>query len=240
MHTTMRLQHLHVPGRRHDGVALVVILLFMAALAVGGLFSARSALMGEQLARNQLDIQIARQAAEAALRDGEKDLLLDGVQPAGARCGPSAQRPRPVRDVNSPLELVNASSFQTDCRGGQCLAADGYKDADYSTAVEGAAGSERWWPSAKGGLWNDDTSAKPTRTLNENCATFTGAVPLGTYTGVAPMIGVAQQPEYLIELITVGAEGDDFFRISARGFGLRSGAEVVVQSYFKVPKLGDR
>lgn len=219
-------------SRRQTGVTLVVILLFMAALAVGGLFSARSALMGEQLARNQLDIQVARQAAEAALRDGEKDLMLDGSQPTGASCGPSTQRPRPV--VSPESGQIDPARFQSSCLGGQCDAVD-YLSADYSSAVAGTASAERWWPSAKGGLWNDDPSTKPLRSSASNCATFTGAVPLGTFTGVSPIAGVSQQPEYLIELIPNG--GKDFFRITARGFGMRSGAEVVVQSYFQVPRL---
>jgi len=67
--------------------------------------------------------------------------------------------------------------------------------------------------------------------------TFTGGVPLGTFTGTPPIRGVALQPEYLIEYVRRGSSEDDFFRITARGFGYRAGTEVVMQSYFKVPPL---
>jgi len=215
--------------RRHaNGMTLVVILLFMASLAVGGLFSARSALMGEQLARNQLDIQVAHQAAEAALRDAEKDLALVSGQPAGAPCARGTTRP--VMDA--------LAYFTANCRGGQCqtLKKDGRLKADFATAgTTASTGSEVWWPTDKGGLWNDQANAKPKPKNSGTCATFTGSVPLGTFTGTDQMVGVAQQPEYIIELIPRGQ--NPFFRITARGFGLRSGAEVVVQSYYQAPEL---
>lgn len=215
--------------RRHtDGMTLVVILLLMASLAVGGLFSARSALMGEQLARNQLDIQVARQAAEAALRDAEKDLALVSGKPSDAPCDRGTTRP--VMDA--------LAYFTANCKGGQCqsLKKDGRLKADYSTAGTSASnGAEVWWPESKGGLWNKGANAKPKPKQSGTCATFTGGVPLGTFTGTNQMVGVAQQPEYIIELIPRGQ--NPFFRITARGFGLRTGAEVVLQSYFQAPEL---
>jgi type IV pilus assembly protein PilX len=211
--------------RHQSGVALVVVLLFMATLAVGGLYSARSALLGEQLARNQLDIQVARQAAEAALRDAEVDLSLPGgVDPTGSTCSRGALRP-----------IDNAyAAFQPDCPGGQCRAPSysALLALDYVKAGgDTTKGSEAWWPNDKGGLWSNDNDKKTTG----KCATFKGAVPIGTYTGAREIPAVARQPEYLIEAID--KNGRDVFRITARGFGFRTGTEVVLQSYFMVPKL---
>jgi type IV pilus assembly protein PilX len=217
-------------GRRppQTGVTLVVILLFMAAVAVGGLFSARSALMGEQLARNQLDMQVARQAAEAALRDAEKDLMLVGGLPSGALCDRGATR---------PVLYAIASGFRANCLAGQCQETKPttVQAANYATAGKsGAPAGEPWWPTARGGLWNNAVATKPSSENDSACSTFTGAVPLGTFTGTRPIAGVAQQPEYLIEVIQ---RSETFFRITARGFGMRPGAEVVMQSYFTVPEL---
>lgn len=224
--SAMRLAPAFAPRHPQAGMTLVVVLLLMATLAVGGLYTARSALMGERLARNQLDLSVAKQAAEAALRDGEKDLMLaGGTKPTGAVC----DRGSAARPVVSHLAL-----FST-CKAGQCdtLSEANRLAADYTQGGTGGSTAEVWWPVAKGGLWGSDTSTKPLVGGATKCGTFTGGVPLGTYTGASAILGVSQQPEYLLELVRKGQ--DTVFRITARGFGQRSGTEVVLQSYFRVP-----
>jgi type IV pilus assembly protein PilX len=221
----MIMQNKYPSGQR--GVALVVVLLFILALTGVGLFSAKYALFGETLARNQLDEQVARQAAEAALRDAEADLLLKtGARQGTALCERGAARP----------VLSAIAYFTEDCRAGQC----GYTNqaernaADYATATEGNAGSaEMWWPKSKGGKW--DGSSKPTSTAN-NCTTFLGGVPFGAFTGASAVPGVSKQPEYLIEVFRRGTD-NFFFRVTARGYGLRQNTEVVMQSYVSVLDL---
>lgn len=225
-----RESRMRVPGGRQGvatsrGVALLVVLIFTLALTGIALLSARLALSGEAMARNQLDMQVARQAAEAALRDAEKDLLLaSGTQQANAACARNTDRP----------VLSQTVLFDDSCTRGQC----GYKKerllVSYATASAPDRLGEVWWPSAKGGLWNDAPQTKPSASNNGSCAAFTGAVPLGVFTGASAIRGVVQQPEYLMEFIR---RGDGiFFRITARGFGYRPGTEVVVQSYFLVPE----
>lgn len=209
--------------REQSGVALLVVLVFMLALTGLGLMSARLALGGEALARNQLDHEVAFQAAEAALRDAEKDLLLaPGATPANARCLRGADR----------QNGVDASRFTRACGRGQCD-----RDISREGASDYAAGSdevpnsgEPWWPTEKGGKWNDATN-KGTAT---NCD-FDGAVPLGTFTGSPNLVAVARQPEYLIEY-TERSGGRLVFRITSRGFGYRQNTEVVLQSYFLSPE----
>lgn len=202
--------------RKQSGVALIVVLVFMLALTGLGLMSARLALGGETLARNQLDHEVAFQAAEAALRDAERDLLLaPGQVPADARC------PRGT-DRNPKVDVVD---FTADCLRGQCdraLSREGAVDFSKDSTAR-----EVWWPSDAGGLWNDDVKTKPAAP-GQNCA-FTGAVPLGTFTGTLPIQAVARQPEYLIEYVERG--GTTVYRVTARGFGYREASEVVLQSY---------
>ncbi len=221
----------HSPGSpsRQSGVTLVIILLFMATLAIGGLYTARSALMGEKLARNQLDYQVARQAAEAALRDAELDLMIsNGSQtPSGAGCSRGSTRP----------VLSAVAYFNSDCLAGQCqfMTTAQRLAADYSEAsAGGSVPAEPWWPRSNGGKW-EYSSDKPGPGSSVNCATFTGGVPLGTYTGAKSLVGVSQQPEYLIEAIRRGSTY--LFRITSRGFGVRPGSEVAMQSYFQIPEL---
>jgi type IV pilus assembly protein PilX len=213
-----------------SGMTLIVVLMLMSALAVGGLYSARSALMGERLARNQLDNQVARQAAEAALRDAEKDLTLaDGALVSGAVC--------PRGSLARPVSVGSVTFMDASCLAGQCptMTQDDQLQANFATA-DGSTGQkiEAWWPTSKGGKWNN-ANTKPAPGNNAACATFTGGVPIGTFTGANQIAGVWRQPEYLIERIQRST--NTVYRITSRGFGYRSGTEVVMQSYFVVPEL---
>ena len=215
-----RRAHPHLHQRPNErGVALVVVLMFLLVITGLALFSARYATMGEGMARNQLDSERARQAAESALRDAERDLLLaDGVEPTGALCPRKAVRP----------VFANFSAFADTCPAGQCAMLDDvYTDSNFGTG----ANAEPWWTSSAGGLWNNSFSSKP-RGTSASC-TFTGGVPIGTFTGAAPIAGVAQQPEYLIELVRRGSGRLVFFRITARGFGVSDRTQVVLQTYFQ-------
>jgi type IV pilus assembly protein PilX len=219
---------------RQQGVALIVVLIFIVALTSLAIYSSRDVSLSERVARNQLDIQVAREAAEAALRDAEFDLLLtSGVRRTGARC--ARTNTRPVVD--------NIFEFSPGCVGGQCaLPQSLYDSSNFSSATTTTTAliiatttnngsptitGEPWWPLSKGGQWNDDASTKATA-VDTNCS-FSGAVPFGTFSGKSPIIGVARQPEYIIEYLLVGK----FFRISARGFGRNPSSEVVLQTYFR-------
>jgi type IV pilus assembly protein PilX len=202
---------------------MIVVLMLMLAITGIALFSAKYAGISEASARNQLDIEVARQAAESALRDAERDLLIsDGtVLLPGARCPRSASRP-----VEQAI-----SSFTPACIQGQCS-----KDlASYSVSTwTGAAASptaEPWWPDRSGGLWNS-LAVKP-KVGSPPACNFSGGVPIGTFTGGAQIKGVSQQPEYLIEQFIRGGGRIVYYRITARGFGLSNQTEAVLQSYFQ-------
>jgi|688.fasta_scaffold391919_1 type IV pilus assembly protein PilX len=206
-----------------NGVALIVVLIFIVALTSLAIYSARDVSLGERLARNQLDSQVAREAAEAALRDAEFDLQLpNGTLRAGAFCARNNITERPINTNQA------GSSFGADCLRGQCSIATSILASSNYNAAPSATNYEPWWPATKGGLWNDDLSTKPTTAASANCASFTGGVPFGTFTGRTRIPGVSRQPEYLIEKITL-----DFVRITARGFGRNPNTEVVLQSYFR-------
>jgi len=250
---------------KQSGVALIVVLIFMLALSAIAIFASRNATMGERQARNETEYQIARQAAEAALRDGERDLYPDPAVPAPTT--PACTRAGSVFRTHD--RVVSADEFTAACLGGQCwvpVARYGvaWDDPDI-TVASGSKPGEPWWPISKGGLWTPSGSA---------CADYAGPVPLGRYTGVAPLIGVSKQPDYLIEylgdpsqdtaLIGKGfqcatpmigvaaalAAADQInaaavtsplmacylFRITARGFGPSSNSEVMMQSYFSIVK----
>ena len=217
------------------GISLVTVLLFLVAITSIAVLSARKATLQEGAGRNQLDMEVARQAAESALRDAERDL-------SGAA---------PVDKTNISCARPEILTFDKDCTSGLCRKeTDGatnsnYANSNWSAAVAGSTEkSEPWWPVSKGGLWENssitddsDTSKKPGRTPpNDNfCETFTGGVPLGTYTGAEAIKGVAVQPEYLIEYFQKKLEGSqeiDAYRITARGFGYTRRTQIVLQTVF--------
>lgn len=199
---------------------MVVVLMLMLALTGIVVFSARNANFGEISSRNQLDSEIARQAAESALRDAERDLLLfdETVLQTNAKC---------KRENARPVEKF-VWAFTSTCLGGQCdKAPNDYKTTNW---VASSANAEPWWPSTKGGLWGDPAD-KPQTVNASTCSTFTGGVPIGLYTGASAVPSVAIQPEYLIEQLH---RGDDiYYRITARGFGISDRTQVVLQSYFR-------
>lgn len=215
-------------GDKDRGVAMLVVLVFTLALTGIAIVSARLALLGESVARNQLDLQVARQAAEAALRDAEKDLMIANGKAdfPGVVCQRGDDRPA----------LDKVALFTENCLRGQCLINQGQRQqVDYTKGAKNQKLADVWWPQDKGGRWGEPETNKPKAGSTGNCSTFTGAVPLGVFTGTRAIQGVALQPEYLIENVRRGDE--TFFRITARGFGYRANTEVVLQSYFMVPQM---
>ncbi|OAK62317.1 hypothetical protein A3K87_01865 [Variovorax paradoxus] len=197
------------------GLALVIVLVFVVILSGVAAFAVRRAMFGEHIARNVLDMEIARQAAEAALRDAERDIsLADDV--TGAACPRGDDRP-----IKSAYSEPN---FGTDCPRGQCRFGEQTPASYYADSnAKSKTNPEPWWPADSGGVgWK----ASPP----SGCA-FTGGVPLGTFTGTTGVKGVSRQPEYLIEYMQRGEE--IYFRNTARGWGLDPNTEVVLQSYFK-------
>jgi type IV pilus assembly protein PilX len=179
----------------------------------------RRALLSEGLTRNQVDVEIARQAAEAALRDGEHDLRL----PNGNTVGSAPCARGDERAIDAP-GARGEPYFATDCPRGQCgFPLTYYATSDYAAGTNPAP----WWPTVKLGQWANVAPSLPSA-----CATFKGGVPLGTFTDTPRLVGVARQPEYLIE--HMGFNEDKYlFRITARGFGADVATEVVLQTYFR-------
>jgi type IV pilus assembly protein PilX len=221
------------PKTKNRGVALITVMLFLIALTGLAVWTARQSLLGEGMARNQLDRAAATQAAEAALRDAERDLTtLTSTIRNNASCSRLGREGPP-----------NVAEFSADCTLGYCLKDEAsYASSDWSNATAiNKSVSEPWWPLDKGGDWNDTFADKPNRTataLDTTHCNFKGGVPLGTFTGVAPITGVAIQPEYLVELYNmtkispVTKQEEKVYRITARGFGYTQRTQVVLQTIF--------
>ncbi|MDM0115280.1 pilus assembly protein PilX [Variovorax sp. J22R133] len=194
------------------GVSLIIVLIFLVILSGVSAFAVRRVLFGEGMARNMLDVEVARQAAESALRDAERDIMLaDSV--VGAKCARGADRP--IKSAYSEPNF-GATCPRGQCRFGEQTPVNYYAQSNAATFTN----PEPWWPGGVG--WK---AAPPT------ACDFSGGVPIGTFTNKPGVRGVARQPEYLIEYMQ---RGDDiYFRNTARGWGLDPNTEVVLQTYFK-------
>jgi type IV pilus assembly protein PilX len=208
------------------GLSLVIVMLFLSAITGITIWAVRQSILGEGLARNQLDQEVARQAAESALRDAERDIMnFNANILTNASCTRGRDRP--------PL----AVDFTDTCTTGLCI----YNELRYANAdwtAKDATLAEPWWPVGRGGRWNNTFSNKPGRApvTTTNCTTFTGGVPFGTYTGTTAIVGVAVQPEYLIEYFRrsnqVTYQPTNTYRITARGFGYTQRTQVVLQTIY--------
>jgi type IV pilus assembly protein PilX len=186
---------------QQSGVVLVIVLIFMLALTTIAIFTARNVTLGERKSRNELEYQVARQAAEAALRDAERDMRLERnpIVPATTTCK------RDDSVLRTEDSVVSDAEFTSDCLKGQCQLPSAQYNTSWNvaTAITGSAPGEAWWPESKGGAWGGDyfKTKMPNTTTAPDCAAFKGSVPLGLFTGAAPLSGVTRQPEYLIEYL---------------------------------------
>ena len=87
---------------RQRGASLVIALMFLIVLTILGLVSVRSSTLQERMAGNDRDRAIAFEAAEAALRDAEVDILanLTPADPFDAACTAGLCTPATVATPN--------------------------------------------------------------------------------------------------------------------------------------------
>jgi type IV pilus assembly protein PilX len=121
------------PVQRERGAALVTMLFLMLALLMMSLSSTRAALAGARSARYERDRQVAHAAAEAALRDAERD-----IEGAAGAASPRA----------AIFSALDADAFSERCAGraektGLCKAASGPGSPAWQAAdLAGDAGVE--------------------------------------------------------------------------------------------------
>jgi type IV pilus assembly protein PilX len=86
-----------LPSRQaQQGASLIMVMLILIVVSVLGVGSAQISLMSERGARNERDLQVAWQSAEAALNDAEIEMFPNGI---GTR----------------RTEFADATSFVQDC-----------------------------------------------------------------------------------------------------------------------------
>ena len=228
---TTAMNHLHHPLRRtgqQRGMSLIVILLLLVIVSMLGVASMQIAGMGEHGARNDRDVQLSLQSAEAALIDAEIDLQ-------GLEGNPNAGRAKIFKSGNARFPGSGCSS-SGNARGLCALETDPNKnaawlDVDFEAAADADGNSEfvefgkftgRTFKNAGAAAGLGIQPALPPRYVIEN-VTELSAVSSRMVTG--------QYNSALPEGST--ASGEQLFRVTAMGFGPHSTTQTVLQTIYR-------
>lgn len=178
---------------RQRGVALLVILLLSAMAGVVALAQANSLSGLFRTARDERDLALARQAAEAALRDAEADLAC-----MAWKGGVLTQVLTPETPNEYCVSVAPHCSQMMPTTDGAGIRLLGNNPAAAPTKVD--------WGVSRGA-----------------CSVGTCAVELGAKTGAPSIAGVSAQPRYHVDAFDVAMTGTGepvpLFRITARGYG---------------------
>jgi type IV pilus assembly protein PilX len=212
-----------LPRRREDGAALIVSLLILAVVTVLGTAAWQIGSQEERMVGHQRERNIAFEAAEAALRDGERDLLCST---AGAGCSSR------TTSINGETGFGDAGVEGTCSADGLCLPQRGQRP-DFTSTV--AIAALRATVSPRSVAYGSYTRVAG--------ATQTFKGPSGS--------DLPRQPRYVIEVMCYygGGQGmtssftascpNPIYRLTAIGWGLRRGTvgeptEVVLQSFYSL------
>ena len=223
------MNHLHLPSQRlqpQRGMSLIVILLLLVVISMLGIASMQIATMGEHGARNDRDMQLATQSAEAALIDAEVDLqgtsTTQGTRTAAFKAG-SARFP--------------GSDCSKDSRWkGLC-------------ALETGANKNATWLEANYTA-KEDGNDRDVALFGE----FTGRSFQNANTSAGIGVQPALRPRYVIENVSElsavrsgmvtgqynsatpegqATTGEQLYRVTAMGFGPRSTTQTVLQTLYR-------
>lgn len=104
-------------------------------------------------------------------------------------------------------------------------------DSTRTTKISGLAGATSTCANGLCCNLQGLTCIEPTLPLYKSSKLDAG-VSYGTYTGAPSLSGLSQQPRYLIEPFLV--DGRNYYRVTARGYGLNSNTQVTLQEvYYK-------
>jgi type IV pilus assembly protein PilX len=87
------------PAHKQRGAVMVVALIFLLVMTMLILASIRGTVMQERMASNLYDRSLAFQAAEAALREGERFVLESSPKPSAVGCDSSGNCSKPDSDT---------------------------------------------------------------------------------------------------------------------------------------------
>lgn len=195
---------------RQRGIVLVTALLFLVVVTVVVVSLSRTTILEERMAANNRDWNVAFQAAESALRDGERE-VKDGTRIAGQTgfaAGCSSTSSIKGAGLCTP-NLCTDTSSNGDCTPIWVDLANKQNDSGWKTG----SGTSK-------------------------------SVQYGAITGAAALTGVAAQPRYIVEVLSIpdaasvkvqaGQPSQKYlYRVTAVGFGADVKSRVMLQGIYR-------
>jgi type IV pilus assembly protein PilX len=205
-------------GKKEQGMVLVLSLILLLSVTMIGVSSLGTTSLEEAMTKNENNRHMAFQAAEAALRDGERYISDNVTDPT-----------------------IFKAKFTDACTDGLCTRRE--DDTYYSESKDPCATggtSNRWdmWscPTTHSGnknVWNSSNSPQLYRSYSNS--------------SLVDSKGVAVAPKYIIEFLGYENDGgsceisstatdpcDEFYRVTAFATGGTNDAQVMLQSIYQV------
>lgn len=219
----MNTAHSPQDRRPQQGVSLVVVLLLLVIVSMLGVASMQIAMMGERGARNDRDMQLAWQGAEAALVDAEIDLQ-----------GPNSSTNSRTADILANPVLPNSGCTTGGTWRGFCsaqtagetkptwLLVDFMDTSSDAPSVAFGMFTERVFANAAGSNTGTQPALAP-RYIIEDLTSSDASNPgrmVGTNYASAAAAG------------SLGSTGR-LYRVTAMGFGPRSDIQAVLQTLYR-------
>ena len=216
-------------GKKQNGAVLITALLLLLVMTLIGLSGARTTTLEEKMAGNMRDRHRAFQAAEAALREGER--LVEN-------------------HTFSLAELQNDS-----CTGSYCFkhCGDTIKIDKTTYSSDSSAAGYCFRGSFTGTAWKDceDFVFSSAELTGTNYNTIWNSNPARHLSYTDDLELVKNDPKFIVEFMCytktdpdapdpdataeIGAEFSEVFRITAIATGVTTNARVMVQSTYKKP-----
>lgn len=193
------------------GASLIVVLLVLLVVTVVGISGAQLALLGERSARHDRDMQIAFEAAEAAVVDAENDIRNRGTSGCGTLRGD--------KFVSAAMTALADGSCGTDSAlRGMCKPID-------------IPGVKPTWAQAD---FLDESSGAPTASYGEyTCSNFEIGGGLKPARAPRYLVEVMNDIQAGGDATADGTSAPTIYRITAMGFGPRVDTRAVVQVEFR-------
>lgn len=207
-----------IPQRKQRGAILIISLMFLVVLTMLALTTMGGITLEERMAGQYRDLNVAFQAAEAGIRDAERDIWGTGF---------TGFTPR------SPI-ISGRTGFGdgNDSPNGTCT---NIGNTSYGRGLCYASGTGPF-------------PAYPTVDMTDVTSGNAIAVPYGRYTGATALPNVFGQPRYIIEAIwrdivptptlqslSPVAGVTNYYRVTAMGYGVNQNTRVTLQEMYLKP-----
>lgn len=211
-------------SQKQSGFVLITSLILLTVLSLLGIMALRGSIFEERVTANDRDIAYARENAELALRDAERD--IQGIRFDGSYCAAvvcTNLRPTSSRPIDA-TESANFWRADNEVMSAEIVALEN-GGAGGGTTTQGVytaqSSAQCGMPVWSGANWQDGVARTCTGTFSFSLPT----VAYGTFTDAPFTNPSTLPPRYMMEMfmpsdLNISSTSSKlFFRITAVGFG---------------------